>query len=106
MFVLQPNPTFKKDVTIPTPGGSEQVLTLVFKYRDADELAALTASLGDEANPREDLDILLDMVAGWEDVDAKFNKEAFAKLLKNYPLAKREIFESYFKAYYEGKEKN
>lgn len=107
MFVLQPNPTFDYPVDISIPGGDAKPITFVFKYRDAESLLAFMESMtADTKKPRKDIDILMDMIGGWKDVDSEFSKENLALLIKNYPLAKQEIFNGYLDAFYKGKEKN
>lgn len=106
MFKLNPKPTFKVDVTIPSPSG-EGKLTLEFKHKGRKALAEFFESLrSDEEAAREDADALSELVAGWSGVDAEFNRDNLAVLLDNYPGASLAIFNAYTSALNEGRVKN
>lgn len=106
MFALNPNPTFKFDVSIPMPGGKVGKITFVFKHKGRKDLKAFFDSLSNTEKVREDHEALLDLVESWEGVDEKFSPEALEKLLDNYPGAARVIFEAYSSAIFEAREKN
>ena len=105
MFVLQPKPTFKQPVAIPTTDGDATV-TFVFKHKGRKALKAFFDSLGDGETARTDLDALQELVEGWEGVDVPFDAAALDTLLDNYPSAARAIFEGYNKGLFEGRQKN
>ena len=105
MFVLQPKPTFKMDVVIPTVQG-EGKIKFEFKHMGRKALKAFFESLGEGDSARPDSEALMDIVSGWEGVDEKFSAEALDTLLDNYPSAARAIFEAYNKGLFEGKQKN
>ena len=105
MFLLQPNPTFKLDVTIPTING-DGVIEFEFKHKGRKVLKAFFESLGEGDTARNDCDALSELIAGWSKVDAPYNVEALDQLLDNYPLAAKAIFEAYNKGLFEAKEKN
>ena len=105
MFVLQPKPTFKMDVVIPTTQG-EGKIKFEFKHKGRKELKVFFESLGEGEGMREDKDALLDLIVGWEGVDEKFSPEALEVLLDNYHGAARAIFEAYNRGLFEGKQKN
>lgn len=113
MFTLQPNPTFKLDVTIPTPTG-EGKIKFEFKHKGRKALAefiknlvpAETAEGAEPEEGRKDSEVLLEIVAGWEGVDQKFSPEALDTLLDNYPSAAKAIFDAYIPALTEGAAKN
>lgn len=105
MFALQPKPIFKMTVDIPTTNGP-QPIKFEFKHMGRKALKAFFASLGEGETAREDKDALMDLVAGWDGVDAKFDAEALDTLLDNYPGAARAIFDGYNKGLFEGGQKN
>jgi hypothetical protein len=109
---LNPNPTFKWPVKFKSPDG-EQTLLLIFRHMTVEEHdawwaaavaryveygAALEAHVkaveqatkeGKELPQapkieKTGLDEIMDVVAGWEEVDAEFSREAMAKLIANY----------------------
>lgn len=112
MLKLHPNPTFTWPVKFKSPEG-EQTLTVVFRhmpkeqydawwdaawkrhiaYQDAlrawAEACATAKAEGksEPAKPQPEMagvDELMEIVAGWEDVDAPFSREALSTLLANY----------------------
>ena len=105
-FVLQPKPTFKADVLIAIPGGTEAKVKFEFKHMGRKALKAFFDGLGEGENARPDEEAILDLVAGWEGVDEKFSPAALGTLLDNYPGAARGIFEAYNRGLFEGKQKN
>lgn len=105
MFKLQPNPTFKKDVTIQSPNG-DGVIEFEFKHKGRKALKAFFDSLGEGETARPDAEALLDLVAGWGGADGEFSPAALEQLLDDYPTAAKSIFEAYNEGLFEGKAKN
>ncbi len=105
MFKLNPNPTFKSEVVIPTTSGDGKI-TFEFKHKGRKALKEYIESLGEGDTAREDVDALGELIAGWSGVDEKFSPEALAILIDAYPGASRAIFEAYNKALLEGRSKN
>lgn len=93
MFKLNPNPTFPGTATIAVPGGEAATLKLVFKHKTRDEAKAFfeRAAKSDEKESA----LMLEVIAGWEDVDAPFSEENLALLLQNYHNAPNAIFQAY-----------
>jgi hypothetical protein len=93
MFSLNPAPTFVAPVTIAVPGKPAATLKMVFKHKTKDEAAAFfkDAATSDEKEAVQ----LLQIVAGWEDVDSPFSVEALERLLQNYHNAAQAIFQAY-----------
>ena len=111
MLKLNPDPTFKCPVVFNTPQG-EQTLNLLCHHMTVEEhdlwwagavarylahkqaledhAKALEALAPDAVLPeppkmeKTGLDEIMDVVSGWEEVDAPFSREAMAKLLSNY----------------------
>lgn len=109
MFKINPNPTFSKVVKITQPGSDEPaLLNLTFAHKGRDELKQWSEAL----KGRNDEDALPDIVVGWDDVvDANgvpvaFSKEALATVLKGYQSSATEIYQAYFSAVYESRQKN
>ena len=105
MFVLQPKPTFKAEVSIPTVEG-EGKITFIFKHKGRKALKEFFDMLTSESAERDDVDSLIELVDGWSGVDEKFSKEALATLLDNYPGSAMAIFSAYNGALLEGRQKN
>lgn len=106
MFKLQPAPTFKADIKIPTAEG-EGVISFVMKYRSRTELTAFYESMKDaDGKDKADKDILADVIMGWDGIDAEYNKKALATLIDNYPGAALAMLNGYTKALVEGQVKN
>jgi hypothetical protein len=112
MLKLNPNPTFTWPVKFTSPEG-EQTLQVVYRhmtveehdawwaaavkryidFRDAlakhadDVQAALSDGKPAPEAPkpeRSGLDEVMDLVAGWQDVDTEFSRDALQKLMSNY----------------------
>ena len=106
MFKLQPNPTFKVDVTIPVPGGKDGKLSIEFKHKSKKALKEFFDSLTSEENQRTDVEALSDLVAGWSGMDEKFSAENLELFLDNYPSAAMALFEAYRAEVLEARAKN
>lgn len=108
MFVLQPKPTFKVPVSIPTPSGVAGKFTVEFRHkgRKAFREFVETFTADKEGDVRSDADALDEIIADWKGVDAPYSKEALETLLDNFPAAARELFSAYNAALFEGKVDN
>ncbi|WP_247538437.1 phage tail assembly chaperone [Ralstonia pseudosolanacearum] len=95
MFSINPKPTFTAEADIPLAGGGTEKLQLVFKHKTRDEVKAFFEHVSAGADDQSDADVLLEIVAGWEDVDVPFSREALDQLVQNYPSAPRAIFDTY-----------
>ncbi len=93
MFQITPNPTFTATVDIPAAGGRTEKLKLIFKHKTRNE--ALEYLRRSAADGEDDASVLLEIIAGWEEVDAEFSREALNELVQNYAGAPRAIFEAY-----------
>jgi hypothetical protein len=121
---LDPNPTFPWPVTFKSPDG-EQTVVFMFRHMTVDEhdawwsaahqcsidfkdacdryLKDLEESIkaGKEApempkRARSGFDEIMDVVAGWLEVEGEFSREAMAKLVGNYhDLTARKICEAW-----------
>lgn len=108
MFVLKPNPTFTSKVSIPTADGPGEI-EFVFKHKGRKALADFIQSITEPTkgkDTRTDLDALMEIVAGWNEVDTPFSKDALEELLDAYPGSASAIFNRYLPALTEGQEKN
>ena len=106
MFQLQPKPTFKAVVTIPTFDGEAKV-TFVFNHKGRKELRAFFERLTAEGeNPLQDVDAISELVSDWVGVDQKYDRASLELMLDNYPGAASAIFSTYNKAVIEGRSKN
>lgn len=93
MFKVNPNPTFPGTATIAVPGDEPEKLRLVFKHKTRDDAQAFFERAAKAEEPESKL--LLEIVAGWEDVDEPFSEDAMRRLLQNYHNAPQAIFEAY-----------
>lgn len=93
IFKLNPDPTFEAPVVIAVPGKPAAKLRLIFRHKTRDEAKAFfeRAANSDEKESTQ----LLEIVAGWVDVDAEFSEVALGQLLQNYHSAAQAIFEAY-----------
>jgi len=89
-FSLNPSPTFKAAVSIPVPGGRAVDIEFTFKHRTREEFKEFMDSM----DSREDADLLMDVVCGW-DLDDPFNTENIEKLTQNYLGSGHAIVEKY-----------
>lgn len=134
MLKLNPNPTFKFPVTFNAPDG-EQILNLLGRHMTVEEhdawwaaavarylahkqaleahanaLAALAPDAVIPEAPKMEktgLDEIMDVVAGWEEVDAEFSREAMGTLLSNYhDLTAKRICEAWSSKLTQHREKN
>ena len=92
MFKILPNPEFEAIVDIPTPGGDSAPLTLIFKHKDREGVAEYFDRI--IALEKLDANALMDIVAGWKNVDGDFNEENLQKVLDNYHGAMKANSES------------
>jgi hypothetical protein len=90
-FSLEPNPTFKKEVSIPVPGEGYAPVEFIFKHRDREGFEALAARMGD-ITP---VDFLLEIASGWN-LDEPFDAEHLTKLTDRYLGAFQVIADTYF----------
>ena len=106
MFKLQPNPTFKTEVSIPVPGAKPGKINIEFKHMGKKALQAFFESLQSEGEQRSDVDALGDLVAGWSGVDEKFSTENLEVFLDAYPGAAMALFDAYRAEVLEARTKN
>jgi hypothetical protein len=92
MLKLNPDPTFTSKVDIPTPTGV-QTIKVEYKYMDVDEYNAFIKKEGELNRTNEEA--LMDIMAGWHEVDTEFSKEALTKLCKKYHAAARVLVEKF-----------
>lgn len=88
---LNPNPTFTSPVNIPTPEGDAQI-RVVFKYRDRAQLAEFMAFA---TKCEKDVDVMMELIEGWYDVDTPFSREAVEMLMRNYHASARAVLSTY-----------
>lgn len=115
VFKLQPNPTFKVDVSIPRAGEQEDgVLTLTFKHMKSSKFDELRDKLrealenvvaGGEPSIGPMVDNIMEIAEGWALKD-EFNRENVAELLENYPRAFGAITDAYARELLAFREKN
>lgn len=105
-FRLVPNPTFVFEATIPTAGDEPQTLKLIGNHKGKKAMQALQTRMTEAETPPTDLEILKEILKGWQDVDGEFNDENLEQLIDAYPKAASAIYAAYAIALVDGKEKN
>jgi hypothetical protein len=110
MFKLNPTPQFAAPVSLTVPGQAETgSVMLTFQHMGKQALADWLASAGQGKN---DLDLVAQVVVGWEGVSdddgaaVPFSREALAALLDAYPAAAGEIVSAYVHVLAESRAKN
>lgn len=106
------NLDFERAVSIPTPTGKPLSITFTFKYRDRVAMARLfdeylarsgaepvpdeTPKLADSVRAAIDTDVatIQDLAVGWN-IDAPFDADNIAKLVRKYPGAALAIVSDY-----------
>ena len=91
MLKLQPEPTFTISVTVPVPGGEDQLINCVFRHKGREALKTWI----DAARDRPDADSIGEIMAGWDNVEAEFSAEHLALVLDAYPGAAVAMLEAY-----------
>lgn len=104
MFKLNPAPEFDCDVSIPVPGREPATLTLVFRHKSREDVAAYFTALAN--TEKVTAGVLLGIVCGWRNCDAEFNEDNLQKLIDNYHGSVRAIFQAYGTELAEGRRKN
>jgi hypothetical protein len=94
MLKLKPNPTFMAKVDIPAPGGNVSI-KVEFRHMTRDEYKAFIEAEG--KSKRTDEEALMDIMRGWANVDAEFNKDNVAELCQQYHAAPRAIVEAFIR---------
>lgn len=105
-FRLVPKPTFQFTALIPVAGEAAQELKLIGKHKGKKAMQELQAKMTDSEVPPTDVEVLMDILGGWEDVDGEFNAENLEQLVDAYPKAAATIYAAYAVALVDGKEKN
>lgn len=102
-FSLTAKPTFTAAVPIPVPGDLAADVVFTFKGRTREALQAFMESTRDAE--RLKLDIVMDMVTGWE-LDDPFDRDHVEQLLENYLGAYQAIYDTYLRELTEARTKN
>jgi len=76
---LTPDPTFRKEVPIPVPGGTPVLVLFTFKFRDREALADWAKSLGDKT----DAQMVMEVASGW-DLDDPFDEANVKRFTDSY----------------------
>ncbi len=98
---LQPAPTFKATVQIPVPGGKDEPVEFVFKFRNRDEIKKLI----DGVDGQLWTDVILAVAENW-DLSDPFTRESIDLLTTNYVGAGQAIFDTYVEQHTKARAKN
>lgn len=93
MFKIKPDPTFNAIVKIPVAGKEPADLAVVFKHKTRDEVEDYFARA--RKHQGKDARLLMEIVAGWQGVDAEFSESSLTDLVQNYHGAIKAIFDAY-----------
>jgi hypothetical protein len=96
---LNPNPTFKVDIELPTTDG-KMSFKGVFKYFSRAQWKEKVAAFGDDTMIK---DVVKDVMVGWEDVDGPFSIEALDKLDDTHHNALTVIYQRFLEGLTQGK---
>jgi len=99
---IKAKPTFTDTVSISRPAEEPLKLKLIFKHRRKSELKEFIETSKD----REELDVAMDIVHGWVDVEEEFSRDALAGLLEDFHNASDDIANAYIKALMEARRGN
>jgi hypothetical protein len=103
MLKLEPNPTFKAPVLIPTPDG-DMTIEIEFKHLTRKQFDDYLKTEYDKK--RTDEEAIGEFVVGWSGIDAAFNQEALGKLVQNYHASASRMFKVYIEKLTQVGEKN
>lgn len=103
MLKLQPSPTFKATVDIPTHGGPMPV-EFEFKHMTREAFAKFLEVEPDKK--RTDEEAIGEFVCGWSGIDVPFSQAALAELVQNYHASARAMFEVYIRELTQASTKN
>jgi len=104
MFKIKAKPTFVAPVSIPVPGGEPETLMLVFRHKTRDEVGEYLQRTA--STETKDVGPLMEIIEGWQDVDAEFSKDALQDLVQNYHGSVTAIMDAYVVELAEGRRKN
>jgi hypothetical protein len=112
---LTPEPTFEAPVKVHVPGKGEVEMTWTFKYRDADEMAALCEKMQAKGRAAEKskkratrADLIaatLDIASGWS-LEEAFTEKNLDTFFLHYPKSFIDIQAAYFEEYKGARRKN
>lgn len=100
---INPDPQFTGEVGISVPGIKHPVIVKVtFKYMDRDQYLAFM-----EKNKEVPIvDILPELVVGWNGFDEEYSVEALKEVFKNYPCTAPDMLSVYSNELFLSKVKN
>jgi hypothetical protein len=105
-FKLQPNPTFKASVTIPTPDGDGKIV-FEFKHKGRKALKEFFASLGEGDAARTIAMRCQDLIAGWSKTSTpRTVSRNWTNCWTTIRWRPKPSSSAYNKGLFEGKEKN
>lgn len=80
---LNPAPTFRAKVGIPVPGQEQpEQIVCIFRHMTREEYQRFSSP--DELAKRSEVDTLMALMAGWEEVDEAFSRDAVARMVQAY----------------------
>ena len=91
---IKASTTFRAPVEIRRPGDEPPLKFIgIFKHRSRDQFEALAKD--SRENPRKDLDAVLEVLQGWEEMLEPFSRENVEELLQNFHEAADVIASTY-----------
>ena len=103
-FKLQPDPTFRRKVSIPIPGDAKAgEIEFVFRFRGRDDLSDFFKSV--QLGEKDRIAAILEMASGWDLAD-EFNAANVALLDQTFIGSLEVITEAYWQEHTKAIEKN
>jgi hypothetical protein len=100
---LKASPTFTTPVTIPSPDG-DITIKVEFRHMTKDAYSAFIEA--ERTKDRGDKEALMDIMAGWHEVDTPFSAEAVGELCQQYHAAAGAIVSTFIEQLTQYKRKN
>lgn len=93
MLKLKAAPTFTADIKIPTPDGMVTIKG-TFKHMAKSAFTEFV-KIEREKEARPDEEVVMDIMIGWDGVDAEFNAENIREFCQQYHAAGKTIVETF-----------
>jgi hypothetical protein len=101
-FKIKAPETFTASINIPLLGGGKDALSVTYRHKPRSAMKTFVEGLAE----REDVDVLAEVIAGWDGADAEFSAAALAELIEQQPGAVAALINGYVRAYGEARSGN
>lgn len=93
MLKLKADPTFTSNIVVPTPSGPVTIKG-TFKHMPKADFTAFVKKER-EGTARPDEEVVMDILAGWSEVDAEFNSDNVKALCQEYHAFGKTVVETF-----------